>query len=319
MTSIPDLSTAFDIDEVHLYLHRTFGQDEGYIALSFGDGYLENGVYKFSIWQFSTANWPVSTKWPMSDAEIDALDEEVHKRVSEGQDIYICPMLRTEPMRVKWTGAGGRTVWADLDGGAHIPKQLEDYVTLIASGSLGHYHAYIQLYDFVDPQTIERLNKAFMKVSHADKGKWANNDVLRLPGTVNFKHGTPVKTVKEAKYSVNSSELMHALRFHLPHKSEVNPTPEEYEAVQVVEVVPIHKIPRLIRELLKEKSGDDRSRQSYFFIASCYEAGFSVDLTYTLALHHQPTVDKFSYRENGIKWEVLDVVRKLEAKHDGRR
>lgn len=307
------MTTEFDLDELHLYLHRTFATDQGYLAFSYGiKGHMEDGTYKFQEWKTDFHNWPMTTE------AIDNLQTWITKLVNYRADIYVCPMLRKDASRVKWNGIGGRTVWADLDGnGAKIPEQLSDVVTLVESGSPGHYHAYIQLTDFVDAQTIERLNRALAKASSADS-KWANNTVLRLPGTINFKHGgTPVKTVHEAKYDVNSAELLTALQHYVPDVSEVNATAEEFEAVKTV-MVPIHLLTPKIRQLFREEPNEDRSKQSYLFIATCYDAGLSVDLTYTLALHHKPTREKFGGRQDGIKWEVLDVIRKLNAKRTRR-
>lgn len=80
-------------------------------------------------------------------------------------------------------------LWADLDE-VH-PTEAADLglmPTLAWSSSPGRYQAMWRLHKKLRPETQERINQALSYHLGADQGGWDRTQVLRLPGTRNFKY-----------------------------------------------------------------------------------------------------------------------------------
>lgn len=292
----------FDLDVAEAYLDRRFANEKGYVALAVGLGGRfdkESGRYKFNSWVEHQYSWPDSKEQLLS--HIKAL--EVRQA-----DIYICPVLRKDEGRDKWNGLESRTVFADLDGG-EIPTALLPYTELVNSGTAGHFHAYITLTDRTDLSIIEALNYAVAKVSKGD-ASGANNRVLRLPGTANFKQSqSPVSVVQLQCKEITLDQLMTILVHYLP--KHITPYPTDAELDAIIEIpIPVNLDPYIQTRLLDDNEGD-RSRKSYHFIIACLEKGMSTNLAYSLALLHEPTVSKYGGRRGNwnLKHQVLELAR----------
>jgi len=274
----------FDKEQAQAFLQRRFGNDEGYVATAIRFPWLEH--------QF---------KWP----EEQDLLLNVVESISESKDVYVCPVLRKTKGRGKWNGLESRTVFADLDGGV-IPEALLPYVEVVNSGTAGHFHAYIALTETISVQHLEAFNKALTAVTKGDKGKWVNNTLLRLPGTMNHKLGhTPVTVESLQSRLLDIEEVSILLKNFMPSVEDIPNYPTEVEigSLKVIDM----KLSRYLYDRMNEDSGKDRSSQSFHFISACYEAGLSDNEVFTAASNHMPTIEKFGRREDGIAMQVLYV------------
>lgn len=284
----------FDIETSDAYLGRRFDNQEGYVAVAV---------------RFNNAEWVEHQYlWPESRSNIL---RDVKQLENKRADIYVCPLLRKDMGRDKWNGLEGSTVFADLDGGK-IPTDLLPCTELVNT-SPGSYHAYITLSDTAPVERIEALNYGLAKVSKADQ-PGANNRVLRLPGTLNFKKKEPTKVTVEqlAKAVVNSKNLESFLGLNMPTYITSYPTEGEVGALHEVHIP--SDIHFYLLKRLNEDSSGDKSSKSYHFIVTCIEKRYPPNLIYSLALKHMPTVAKYGMRKDGIKNQVLTIIKSKQAR-----
>lgn len=139
------------------------------------------------------------------------------EKVASATDVYVGVLPR-------WRQAGGRsaivgdarTVWVDLDSdvAARALESVDPSPTLVvASGGVGHLHAYWSLTAGVPPGVIERANR---RLAWALGGDLASTDaarILRPPDTVNHgRDGAPVRLVRaEAGEPVRLGDLIGGL------------------------------------------------------------------------------------------------------------
>jgi len=117
---------------------------------------------------------------------------------SKGREVYFCANLLTDKRRVKAAAAPVLALWADGDG-ARVPPHLPQPTAVVAS-SPGRDHFYWSLTQAVAPQKAEELNKRLAYAMGADKSGWDLGQLLRVPGTRNFKYPDhPVVTIKEIR------------------------------------------------------------------------------------------------------------------------
>lgn len=286
----------FNSDLQAEFLDRRFEGLKGYIAIAVrfnGKGWVEHQYL-----------------WPEQKAQ---LLSNVKDLESKKADIYICPVLRKDEGRDKWNGLGGRTVFADLDGG-EIPIDLSPCVELVNSGTSGHYHAYITLTSVQPVERIEALNYALAKISNGDS-KWANNTVLRLPGTTNFKNEPLSVTVNQlASVVVDANNLADFFGTNMPRFNIEYPTDAEVNGLREIHIP--SDIHFYLQQRLDEDSSGDKSNKSYHFIVTCIEKGYPANLIYSLALQHAPTVVKYGMRKDGIKNQVLTVIKSKKQRDE---
>lgn len=279
----------FDIAESEAYLMRRFDKQHGYVAIAVR--------FNGRAWVEHQYLWP---------EQKGGLLRDIKELEDKQADIYICPTLRKDEGRDKWNGLSGRTVFADLDGG-EIPTPLLPCTELVNSGTAGHFHAYITLTDEVPVEQIEALNYALAKVSNGDN-KWANNTVLRLPGTTNYKNSPTSVTVEQlAKAVVEAKNLEAFFGSNMPNFKISYPTGAEVDSLREVHIP--SDINFYVHQRLNEDSSGDRSSKSYHFILAMIEKGYPANLIYSLALQHAPTVVKYGNRKDGIKNQVLTVIK----------
>ena len=105
--------------------------------------------------------------------------------VSKGRDVYFAPVNFRGPRRaenakkVSW-------VWADLDF-VH-PEKLKLRPTIAWQSSPGRYQALWELSEHVPAEDAAECGKRMAYAEGADKGGWDITQVLRIPGTRNFKY-----------------------------------------------------------------------------------------------------------------------------------
>lgn len=134
-------------------------------------------------------------RWPDETDRAIAWIEDMGPRYA----LYWNPFLRTECERRKGNALGHRWLWLDLDGppgDADLVAELGGIT--IRSGRPGHTHLYIALSQALDADAWHSLARALRDaVGGAADPKIADNDLLRLPGSLNFRTDPPtVVTVR---------------------------------------------------------------------------------------------------------------------------
>jgi len=198
--------------------------------------------------------------------------------VDRGRDVYFAPVCFNGPRRqenakrVTW-------VWADLDF-VH-PEKLKLRPTIAWQSSPGRYQALWELSELVPAEDAAECGKRMAYAEGADKGGWDVTQVLRIPGTRNFKYP--------------SGPVVESLWFE-HHTYTVNDFHFAYPAVITEDVGKnLESLPTPVNELItrsgvKSKelinrpyaSGADRSEYLFRLAATLQEEGMSPEETFTI-------------------------------------
>lgn len=127
-------------------------------------------------------------QWPISRSQLSRLIEKY-----EDQNLYFCPHGFTAEKRVKTNATETRFLWADLDEAD--PSRCTPVPQIAWESSPGRYAALWRLNKAYDRDKVEVVNQALSYSNGADRGGWDFSQVLRIPGTRNYKYkeGPPGK------------------------------------------------------------------------------------------------------------------------------
>jgi hypothetical protein len=142
--------------------------------------FTETGRYVMDLEQHAY-RWPEHRSVLLEDA-LDAAERE---------DVYVAPLLMSEPVRRKRYAMPGRHVWCDVDsepspetkGGIRRLTNTDN--SFVVSSGRG-CHVYVACDELFEPEQIEVLNRRLMVALNGDT-KWGCESLLRLPGTWNYK------------------------------------------------------------------------------------------------------------------------------------
>jgi len=138
------------------------------------------------------SNWDENKPYKYPD-EWEAIKNYIIKSAKSGWDIYWCPLLFTKPKRIKSNALPSTNLlWADLD--LIDPATLDTLKPSITwKSSDTRYQALWFLDNEHDIAEIEEVNKALTYKIGADKGGWDIGQVIRIPGSPNYKYNPPQK------------------------------------------------------------------------------------------------------------------------------
>lgn len=124
-------------------------------------------------------------KWPVEKNEIIKWVKDAEKNKL---NIYWCPTLFTQPIRKKEYVKSVQCLWADLD--EIDPQRIESKLKphLAYQSSPGRYQGIWYLDKDYDPEEAESINRNLTYYLGADTGGWDLTQVLRVPGSRNFKY-----------------------------------------------------------------------------------------------------------------------------------
>jgi hypothetical protein len=291
-------------DQAVAWVDSVWGERSGYFFFAFGVGGHVNAkdAYAFEHWHERSGHWP--------DDRDRFLAEAIER--AERDDVYVAPYLREGASRKKGNALPSAWLYSDLDEPVALPRTAGGVLLLGPSGLLVDSgrgrHLYLRLPEELEPNQLEGLNRYLAHELRADAG-WAENKVLRLPGTWNHKgraQGVQSSLVsfldfRPALRDWSACELVELLG---PAPTDVTDNTAASIVPKMPETTPAHLLARLTEE------ADDRSKQSYAFIGACLERGLSDGETLALALEHHPTREKYGDRADA---EIRRAIRKLRA------
>ena len=170
--------------EVRDFLEAVFQED---------DGYLMSWFYHRATGKKKEAGFELRKNG------IASLLHNAEQASARGWDCYYAPAVFKGPKRTKESFSHSNVLWADFDSGNGLPD-FETAPSLVVQSSPGKYHVYWNLHNEIkDYSTLESLNKGIAYAFGADKGGWDCVQLLRVPGTMNYKteYGTPQPVMLE--------------------------------------------------------------------------------------------------------------------------
>ena len=240
-------------------LWKRVAEDGDFVFLSFKKGSKGDKGYK---WVDECFQWMEhNTVMPWVNAML---------RKYEGWDTYFCPTPFTEPKRQSQFVKSTNLLWSDIDDGD--PNLLKPSI-LWKSGSKGHTQGIWFVNKDLAPIKTAQLNKGIAGFLGADPSGYDLSQVLRLPGTTNWKTkaGRPVELVHwtEKKYLVSK----------LQQYADKTATISEYESHKVPKKlersVLLKRMNKRLRAKLEIDDCEDRSTQLYGLIPALTAAGFT--------------------------------------------
>jgi len=255
------------------YFTAIFGDTiEGHICIAVGvKPYRdENGKYKHHTWNEVTFEWPRQAA--------DAITYIT--QAADLGDAYVCPYLMREPKRRKGLAASRTIVHADIDHDLDEELVADLGGFIVRSGSAAHGHVYIPLGWPVTPEQHEALCRALSGKLGGDH-KYSDNDLLRPPGTLNYKTAvdggqpSPVTAVWSSKGTVDPRALADQLGVDITNPAPLLCTPRA--AKQDTPDVPVNldRFPGIAEE--RDLRTDDRSADTFRIAAACRRSGLTLD------------------------------------------
>lgn len=257
---------------------------------------------------------------------VDVVLEYVAKWANE-YDMYVCPMLLAQPKRQKEYVDVCPVAWADLD--TCDPKNMRLEPNVIIETSPGRWQAYWLFVDPVDPATAEDLSRR-IAYAHADEGAdrsgWDLTQLLRIPGTVNFKYQEPLgyPEVKIIRASIGTLYTTDDLEGKYPQVKGFEfasiPLPDDEDLPQKTAdellIEKKNRLPPTVARLFQEEPDEDWSRSLWQLEHLLYEGGLTRDEAYVVC--REAACNK--YRRDGrptlLLWkEVCRVYDKRDAEY----
>ena len=211
----------------------------------------------------------------------DALGEaSIIELVNKGRDVYFAPVNFHGPrraenaMKVSW-------VWADLDF-VH-PEKLKLRPTIAWQSSPGRYQALWELSEHVPPEDAAECGKRMAYAEGADKGGWDITQVLRIPGTRNFKY--PSAPTVELLWDEEERPRYTVNDFHFAYPAIITEdVGKNLESLPTPVNTLIGKAGAKSKELINRPfaSGADRSEYLFRLSATLQEDGMSPEETFTI-------------------------------------
>jgi len=127
-------------------------------------------------WREYSIEWP--TDWT-------TLRDRMRMEVEMRHDLYFCPLLFKNRRRLIPNVQGSSVAFADCD---EAPLPFDPEPTILVESSPGRHHAYWMLTAEVSPPRVAGINKHLADLNGFDPGGWDLTQVLRVPGSYNFKY-----------------------------------------------------------------------------------------------------------------------------------
>lgn len=231
-------------------------------------------------------------------------------------DLYYCPTILNDERRKKDNISVSRVLWADLD--ECDPRHLKVKPSILVESSPKRYQAYWILSEELHANEAEQLNKNIAyahEAQGADISGWDLTQLLRIPGTLNFKyHDRPEVRVIDADLTTPiDPDLVRNVYPEVEHKSRTNvsvPFPEllpQADPIEILKDVQAFINPRAWDLFIQEPTLD-RSRNLWLLMLMLFECELSPELVFIVC--RDAKCNKFENKPQ-LLWK--DVIRARES------
>jgi len=264
------------------FFERLFQYDEGYAVICTTRPPARRDTFHEEYFQ-----------WPKQKQQM----VEYIDKIRGTHNVYFCVNIMSVPRRKKENAIPQNLVWADLD--TCSPEQVEIPPQLVIESSPNRYQAIWRLDRKIDPLIAENYSKriAYMYADQgADKTGHDLTQLLRVPGTYNFKYMTmdaPEVTLLADLEGTLSVDLFDAL----PQVDASDDTPDL--PVPPLEVLPsydmvFYRYVKRLEELslanayaryVSQEPPEDWSGHMWRLLLLCFEVGMTAEETFVVAMN----------------------------------
>lgn len=239
---------------------------------------------------------------------------------------YICPAPRMRGQALhKGTAAFSRVVWADFDFDLakhplQVPRELLKHTLLVPSGRSNNYHLYVMLSrPLKRADNICLMNYLLTRAIDGDR-KWADNSLMRLPGTFNPKKdkdgrniGGPCGPIGWVPDGMDPQAVLRVLaRGADGPLTSLRSTLAAYGSRTVRPHTPmtagersacLAKLPPKTRRTIESnilRTRGDVSRTFFGLYRDFYNAGLTLEQTFAIMEDFEPAADRWDWLEKDL-------------------
>jgi hypothetical protein len=215
---------------------------------------------------------PFHTEWPADGA----VSRRIDSALRDGEDLYYSVAQFANRGRKIEDVLPASWLWADLDE-VHptTASKLGLHPTVAVESSPGRFQALWRLSRELTPKTLSKLNRALSYALDADRGGWDLTQVLRIPGTRNFKY-SDAPVVKLLWYA---EDMVYDPKAIWKIVKELVPAEDLERGITVQ--LPARPIPARLRRLLRtpvdQVVAGERSNRLWELECGLAECGLSED------------------------------------------
>lgn len=215
-------------------------------------------------------------------------------RENNDKDIYFCPHGFSEKQRKEQYAVMPNLLWADLDEAD--PREVKFKPTIAIESSPGRYVGLWMIDKALDTKST---NRRLTYAIGADKGGWDLTQVLRVPGTTNYKYQSTPRV--RILWTDGPNYTLKDIKRKLPAEEEVDET--DGDALEVYNKYEKEFPAWMRRELLNGRpSQGKRSEMIWKLVNTLAEVGVSKDDMFIL-LKASPW-NKFEGRDHQLRKEI---------------
>ncbi len=248
-----------------------YGDTTGRLHIAVGEGpHWADDNYSHKHWTQTHFAYP---------GEADRAAREI-AREALASDVYVCVSLMHADKRAQGAAVARMNVHADVDSGRYDPEKVRAVGGFaVASGTTGNAHVYVSLTESVPANVHRELCRGLSRYLGAVDPKISDNDLLRPPGTFNFKLAaldcgdpSPVQLLIAPNGRVTPAALAELVGVELV-AAQTTRTPADAEPVN------LDRYPTVKAVLDAASAPPDRSKDTMKVVAACYDTGLTLPQT----------------------------------------
>lgn len=231
-------------------------------------------------------------------------------------DLYFCPVLFSKDKRQKEFALSTNVLWADLDPVNPNDCRLKPSITW--ESSPGRYQALWFLTEEVSAEYASQLSKRIAYADGGDRSGWDVTQVLRIPGTHNYKYESApeVQLLWAKRFAYSTSEVLAAY-------PSIQETPDDHtnslggalpewpEVDESIIQAAILNLKRGLRvKITRDPKGADRSKEIQLLARDLLTAGVFPEVV--VHILQRSTFNKFAGRPS----EKHDLLRQVEQANE---
>lgn len=188
------------------------------------------------------------------------------------RDLYFCPHGFSKPKRIKDNAVAPRLLWSDMD--KCDPRSVKWKPTIAIESSPGRY---VGLW-LMDREVTEELNRRLSYSLDVDISGWDYTQVLRVPGTTNYKYDSMPRT--RIKWSDGKQWDVSVLDRQLPKLATSDNDPIDVERAREILKKYKSKLRGHTLSAIRQRNAPSEGKRSevlHRLFCECFEAGMKQD------------------------------------------